>query len=230
MTQFRIEILYEDDWLLAVNKPSGILVTPNAEENRHTLTRLLSDELHRRGLRVNAHPCHRLDRETSGVILFAKGKATQKKVMKLFHEGRVEKIYLALVSGTPYHREGVIETPIDGKAARTRYRVQTSFADYSLLEVRPESGRTNQIRIHFKSIGYPLLGESRFAFRRDFAVKFKRVALHARQIGFPHPDHGRQLTVMAPVPADMRSLISGETRDSSAESDGEHKGRQGGVR
>lgn len=205
-----LDILYEDDQLLAVDKPSGLLVIPTAKAERHTLTQLLSDELHRRGLTVNAHPCHRLDRETSGVILFAKGKSMQQKVMNLFHQRLVKKTYLALVSGSPFHAQGLIELPIERKPARTRYRVSATFADFSLVEVYPETGRTNQIRIHFKSIGHPLLGESKFAFRRDFKVKFRRVALHAQKIELNHPANGLPLIIEAPLPADMRALI--ETR------------------
>lgn len=206
-----LNILYEDDLILAVDKPSGLLVIPTVRNERHTLTRLLSDELHRRGLSVNAHPCHRLDRETSGVILYAKGKAMQQAVMKLFHGRLVKKTYIALVSGTPYHREGMIDTPIERRTAVTRYRVLRAFEDFSLVEVMPETGRTNQIRIHFKSIGHPLLGESRFAFRKDFEVKFKRVALHACRIELQHPVSGKPLLVEAPLPGDMQMLIDSRT-------------------
>jgi len=209
MTPSLFEILYEDDFLLAVNKPSGLLVIPTSMVERHTLTVLLSEMLHRRGLSVNAHPCHRLDRETSGVILYAKGKSMQQKVMSQFHQGMVRKMYIAIVSGTPFHGEGVIETPIERKPALTRYRVISSFLHYSVVEVWPESGRTNQIRIHFKGMGHPLLGESKYAFRKDFKVKFKRVALHARRIELVHPLSGQKLVVEAPVPADMQGLING---------------------
>lgn len=204
-------ILYEDDQLLVVDKPSGLLVIPTIKDERHTLTRLLCDELHRRGLSVKAHPCHRLDRETSGVILYAKGKAMQQEVMKLFHQRLVKKTYLALVRGIPYHSEGTIDTAIERKSAVTRYRILQSFDGYSLLELRPETGRTNQIRIHLKSIGHPLLGESRFAFRRDFEIRFKRVALHACRVEIPHPVTGRGMVLEAPLPRDMRQLVEPRT-------------------
>ncbi len=218
MSKLPFDILFEDDQLLAVNKPSGLLVIPTAKAERHTLTVLLCDELHRRGLSVNAHPCHRLDRETSGVILYAKGKSMQQKVMDQFHKGQVGKTYIAIVSGMPFYSENVIDSPIERKPARTGYRIIASFSDYSVVEVRPETGRTNQIRIHFKSIGHPLLGESKYAFRKDFKVRFKRVALHALTLELPHPVSGRPLIITAPVPPDMQILINGPKEKTSAKS------------
>lgn len=202
-----VEILFEDESLMVVNKPSGLLVIPTDKAENRTLTNLLNRMMERRGLTVKAHPCHRLDRETSGVILYAKGKVMQQKLMALFHRQEVEKSYIALVSGVPFHQEGEINAAIERKPALTRYRTLAVHQDYSVVEVRPRTGRTNQIRIHFKGIGHPLLGESKYAFRKDFKVKFKRVALHARQIGFMHPVSGERLVVAAPLPEDMKRMM-----------------------
>jgi 23S rRNA-/tRNA-specific pseudouridylate synthase len=107
----------------------------------------------------------------------------------------------------PFHAEGELKTPIEGKPALTSYRVVAVKKGYAVVEVRPRTGRTNQIRIHFKGIGHPLLGESKYAFRKDFSIKFKRVALHAGLIELVHPVTGKKLVVEAPVPEDMKRMM-----------------------
>ena len=133
------------------------------------------------------HPCHRLDRQTSGLIIFAKGKAVQKMMMQEFKKKKVSKAYLALVDGTFPKNQGFIRNPIGGRSAFTRCQVIKRFKDFSVVEVQPITGRKNQIRLHFKQIGHPILGEDRFAFRRDFKIKAKRLCLHAQGLDFLHP-------------------------------------------
>jgi RluA family pseudouridine synthase len=191
-----IPVVYEDAWLLVANKPSGLLTVPTPRKEKRTLTSIL-----------NLYPCHRLDRETSGLIIYAKEKSVQQKMMQAFKQRKVKKKYLALVNGNPRHRQGEIDFPIEGQAAQTQYRVLAQKRGFAVVEARPFTGRTNQLRIHFKRIGHPILGDCRFAFRRDFLVKAKRLMLHAQELEFNHPLTGKQLYLSADVPEDMRALL-----------------------
>jgi 23S rRNA pseudouridine1911/1915/1917 synthase len=202
-----MEILFEDEHMLAINKPSGILVIPTPKNEKNTLTDRLNDLFEKRGLDVRAHPCHRIDRDTSGVILYAKGKKMQKKIMDLFHEKKVFKKYIAVASGMMPDDSGEIKYNIENKPAVTRYRVLKKTEEYTVCEVEILTGRTNQIRIHFKNIGHPLLGETKYAFRKDFKIKLKRTALHSQQIKFIHPETGENITIIAPIPEDMKRFI-----------------------
>ncbi|HOJ64303.1 MAG TPA: RluA family pseudouridine synthase [Spirochaetota bacterium] len=202
-----IEILYEDDWIIAVNKKAGILTIPNNKDDKNTLTSQLNELLKKRGLSLKAHPCHRLDRETSGVIIFAKGKKNQQEFMSLFHSNSVKKRYIALVRDRLDKKSGTINFKIENKEAITKYNVIKEYDGYSLVDIELFTGRTNQIRIHFKMIGHPLLGESKFAFRKDFNIKFKRVALHSEEISFFHPFLRKEITITADIPPDMKKLI-----------------------
>jgi 23S rRNA pseudouridine1911/1915/1917 synthase len=202
-----IDIIYEDDFLIAINKEPGVLVIPTPKNEKNTLTDRLNAELLKRGLSVKSHPCHRLDRDTSGVILFAKGKKMQQKIMELFHERKVSKQYVAVASGSIKNTDGEIKFNIENKPAITRYKVLKRTDDYTVCEVEILTGRTNQIRIHFKDIGHPLLGETKYAFRRDFKIRFKRTALHSFRMSFIHPGTGKQIALEAPLPEDMKVFM-----------------------
>ncbi|MBP5706253.1 MAG: RluA family pseudouridine synthase [Spirochaetales bacterium] len=201
-----IDIIYEDDFIMAVNKRPNIPVTPNQPGDKN-LTDRLSTFLAERGDTYKAHPCHRLDKETSGVVLFAKGKKSQAAMMTLFAEREIEKYYIALVRGKMAKPDGDIKTPIGGKSAWTEYHVIDEREGYSIVHIRLHTGRTNQIRIHFASIGNPLLGETKYAFRRDFTVKFRRVALHCETISFRSPFTLEPLNITANLPDDLRLMI-----------------------
>lgn len=209
----KYEIIAEDDALIVVNKPSGMLVIPAPGKDRNTLSQRLNEELDRRGIEVNAYPCHRLDAETSGVILYAKGKAVQQQMMELFKQRKVRKKYLAFVRGRVQKKHGTITFPIMNyqkqreDPAITRYQVVSMSEHFSVVEVMPETGRKNQIRIHFKQIGHPLLGERVYAFKKDFPLAFKRVALHALSLSFSHPCTGAPVTFSAPLAEDMRVFL-----------------------
>ncbi len=201
------KIIYEDEFLMGVNKPSGMLTIPTPKNEKNTLTHLLNQELEKRGLTIKAHPCHRLDRETSGIILYAKGKKMQQEIMDLFHKHQAKKLYIAFIRGIPPKKEATINITIEGKPAITKYRVIQERPGFCVVEIEPLTGRTNQIRIHFKKIGYPLLGETKYAFRKDFAIKFKRVALHAKELEFIHPQTKQKILFTAPLPDDMQKLL-----------------------
>jgi len=213
----RYRIIYEDEQLIVCDKPSGMLVIPTPAKETNTLTDLLNRELDARAVVVNAYPCHRLDRETSGLILYAKGKVAQAAMMEDFRKRAVKKAYVAFVHGQVKDKFGVIEKKILNRnknrkeSAETKYTVMERLEDFSVVEAQPVTGRTNQIRIHFKSIGHPLVGESVYAFRKDFELKFKRVALHATYLRFTHPATKKTMEFKSPLPEDMLKLLN-ETR------------------
>jgi 23S rRNA pseudouridine1911/1915/1917 synthase len=202
-----IPVAYEDDWLIILNKPAGLLTIPSPHHESRTLTSIVNEHLRERHLSCRAYPCHRLDRETSGLIIYAKGKSTQKKMMDLFKQRRVQKSYLAFIQGSLPLKKGDITTPIERMKAHTRYRVIGEGKGFSVVEVYPVTGRTNQIRIHFKSLGHPLVGETKYAFRKDFALRAKRACLHAQKLSFVHPQTGETISLGSEVPLDMRAFL-----------------------
>ncbi len=203
-----IPIIFQDEWLLVVNKPAGVLTIPAAQKNEtFTLTGLLNSEFKEKDAQAGLHPCHRLDRDTSGLIIYAKGKSIQQKAMALFHSRKVKKTYIAFVQGRMERASGEIKQRIEGKPALTRYRVIEQKDGFAIVEARPFTGRTNQIRIHFKFIGHPLVGEKKFAFRRDFSLKANRLCLHAQGLEFPHPVTGKLISLKSELPQGMKNFL-----------------------
>lgn len=202
-----IPVLYEDEWLVVLDKPSGLLVIPTPKKEKRTLTSILNEDLKAKDLPYRFHPCHRLDRETSGAIIYAKGKSVQQKMMGLFHGQKVKKRYIAFLQGKPVEAEGEIKSRIEGKPAVTYYRVIEQRKEFAVVEAEPLTGRTNQIRIHFKHIGHPVLGERKYAFRRDFKVRAKRLCLHAKALNFTHPLTGKPVYLEAALAADMERFL-----------------------
>jgi len=203
-----IPIVFEDDWLVIVDKPSGLLTIPTPKKEKRTLTSILNEDLEQRGILYRLHPCHRLDRETSGLVIYAKGKSVQKKMMDEFRDRQIKKTYIAFVAGLPAHDQGQITSNIEGASALTTYKVIGRKSGFSVVEVSPLTGRTNQIRIHFKEIGHPLLGETKFAFRRDFTIKAKRLCLHAQALEFRHPESGKIIRLEAALPQDLTAFLN----------------------
>lgn len=215
-----IRILYEDDVLFVVDKPAGMLVLPDQPQATLDLTSRLNAQFQEKGLAVRARPCHRIDKETSGLVLFAKSKQMQQRLMDQFRRRRVEKIYLAFIHGRlpavsgelksyirdtwPYQRSG------PAKLALTRYHVLSRGKGFSAVRMELMTGRTNQIRIQFSQEGHPLVGERRFARARDFDLTFRRAALHAWKMRLRHPITGVDLRWEAEVPADMQEFLRGQ--------------------
>lgn len=195
-------IVYEDSDIIVADKPSGLLTVPTPKKEKFTLSSLLK-----------AYPCHRLDRETSGLILFAKNKRSQEVLTQEFRKRKVKKRYICFARGRLDKKKGVISRPVQdnpyepARYAVTKYRALESRGDFSVVEAVPVTGRTNQIRIHFKQIGHPILGERRFAFARDFKLRFRRVALHASDLEFSHPRTGRLMSFHSDLPGDMREFL-----------------------
>lgn len=201
------DIIYEDDYIIIANKPANMLVIPAPNKKERVLTDILNELLRKRGLDIKAHPCHRLDYETSGLIIYAKGKKMQEAVMKQFHNQTVKKKYIAFVQGILKRDSAELMNQIEGKPAVTRYRVMERRKGFTVVEVEPATGRTNQIRIQFVKLGYPLVGERRFAFARDYKLKFRRTALHSSEINFTHPVTQNPLHFSAPLPDDMGTFL-----------------------
>lgn len=208
-------ILYEDDDVLVINKPAGMLTVPTPKKEKYTLTSCLGALLRGRGFQGGAYPCHRLDRDTSGIIIYAKKQSVQETMIQQFKNGLVGKAYIAFVAGIVKRTSGVISFPIENKKAVTKYKLLQKRRGYSIIEAAPGTGRTNQIRIHFAMIGHPLLGERKFAFGKDFNVKFRRAALHASTIDFRHPTSGNDLHFYCPLPDDMSRLIGGQVKENT---------------
>jgi 23S rRNA pseudouridine1911/1915/1917 synthase len=203
-----LSIVYRDEWIVVVNKPAGLLVIPSPKGETNTLTSLLNRQLSAEPAagdrpRPQAHPAHRIDRDTSGIVVYALGKSMQQKLMDQFAERLVHKTYIAVVNGVPGKKEGMLNQSIEGQDAQTRYKVLGSTAAFSVVAALPVTGRTNQIRIHFARMGHALLGDNKFGIRKDFSIQAKRTALHAYKIEFSHPVSGLPLVFSVPVPGDI---------------------------
>ena len=214
-----IPVLYEDNSYVAFDKPAGLLVVATPKKEKHTLVDIVNAEI-RPAQSEKFYPCHRLDRETSGVILFAKGHRNEELMIKQFQNMAVKKKYIAFVQGKLKNRAGEIKSYIrdfeqrkfqkdtPAKLAITRYKVLEVRRRFSIVEVVPLTGRTNQIRIHFSEIHHPLVGERKYAFGRDFELRFRRAALHALELEWQHPVYRKKIVVTAPLPEDMENFWS----------------------
>lgn len=203
----KIKVVYEDRWLLIVDKPAGLLTIPDWRGKTRTLTEIINQDLNNDTLAYRLHPCHRLDRATSGLLIYAKGKSVQKKMMQLFKERGVRKIYLAFVQGNLKVSKAKINNRIDGKFALTKYRVIGRRRDFSIVEIEPLTGRKNQIRIHFRQIRHPLVGEDKFAFRKDYKLKCNRLCLHAQGLEFSHPITQKKLSFNSELPKGLKGFL-----------------------
>jgi 23S rRNA pseudouridine1911/1915/1917 synthase len=215
------EILFEDDDLLVLNKPPGLVVHPGAGNQTHTLVNALlhhCSSLSGIGGKQRPGIVHRLDKETSGCLVVAKNDATHQALSAQFAAREVKKIYLALVAGTPKKPRGTIDAAIGrhpvqrkkmaisqtrGRIAKTDYRVLQSQGGVSLLECAIQSGRTHQIRVHLQHLGHPVLGDSLYGKK----ATAPRQMLHAWKIGFTHPHTKKRHFLEAPLPADFQAVL-----------------------
>ncbi len=208
------EILYRDDFLLAVNKLPGLLSVPGRGEDKRDSVIVRVQQRYPEALVV-----HRLDMETSGILLMARNRSMQRKLNLLFAERRIEKTYLALVSGRPAQDKGVIDKPLaadwpnrprqkidhaDGKASMTRYELIHYDREQhtSRLLLWPVTGRSHQLRVHLQSIGHPVLGDRLYA-DTDTRNRTRRLMLHALSLRFTHPETAQPLHLVCP--ADFQS-------------------------
>lgn len=223
-----LEILYEDSDLLVLDKPAGLVVHPGAGHSRGTLTAALLHHCgHLSSIGGVERPgiVHRLDKETSGVMVVAKNDVTHRDLAEQFSDRRVEKVYFAVVRGRPSWTETDLEAPIRrhpidrkrmsvtvaplGRPAGTAFTVRESNGRYSLVECRPRTGRTHQIRIHLKHLGHPVAGDPLYGKREAF----DRHLLHARFLAFDHPAKRRRVEFEAPLPEGFHNLASSPAGD-----------------
>ncbi len=215
-----VQIVFEDPWLLVVDKPVGLLTVATEKNKTNTLFTRMTAYLNR-GLGesdLRPHVVHRLDQETSGLVLFAKDEATKQSLQRDWQE--VEKIYLAVVDDTPEVAEQTISSYLTesksvqvyshdhplpgGKLATTHYRLLQSRGDLSLLEVRLGTGRKHQIRVHLSQLGHPVAGDRRY---HSTSNPCRRLCLHAHRLKFAHPHDGQPVSLISPMPARFSRLF-----------------------
>ncbi len=207
-----LTILYEDDDILVIAKEAGLLSIASAKETEATAYRQLSEHVRRDNPRSRIFIVHRLDRDTSGVMMFAKSEKVQQQLQNTWHERVSERTYIALVEGQVKRSEGVIESwlkenkalkmyssryPNDGQHAITHYKLLQACRDYSLLEVELETGRKNQIRVHMQDLGHPVAGDKKYGAKSN---PIGRLGLHAKTLAFQHPSSGEPMRFEAPAP------------------------------
>ncbi len=238
----QVPILYEDPYLLAVDKPAGLAVHPSGKRVEGTLIGILHARYPGRSEEEGPLPrlCHRLDKETSGVLLVSKDERTRGLLGRQFEERKVVKTYLAVVEGAPDRMEGIIDLPLApdpkspirlkmearrdgrGRPALTRFKVLERGERFSLLQVRPATGRQHQIRVHLAAVGHPVVGDKIYGPEERLFLKalegrltpeekerliLPRHALHAWKLRFLHPVEGEEMEITAPLPADMAGLM-----------------------
>lgn len=216
-----LNIIYEDDDLLVVDKPAGLAVHPAPGHPGHTLVNAILSHvpgLAETGDSLRPGIVHRLDKDTSGVMLVAKNEKARLDLMQQFEAHSVAKTYLVLVKGHLTPEDGIIEAPIgrdpsnrkrmavvtDGRDARTRYHVIKYMGNYTLLEVRTETGRTHQIRVHLLAIGYPVVGDATYGVKSDH---LSRQFLHACRLGFHLPSTGEYVEFTSDLPPDLAQAL-----------------------
>lgn len=217
-----VRIVYEDDELLVVDKPAGLTVHPAPGHPDGTLANAILSHLPELGIGDRQRPgiVHRLDKDTSGLLVIAKTPRALEDLSNQFKTRTVSKVYLALVKGRITPKEAVIEAPIGrdrshrermsvvdsahGREARTIYRVIEYLNDYSLLEVKPETGRTHQIRVHLAAVGYPVVGDAVYGVRSPLVG---RQFLHAHRLRFRLPSSGEMVEFISGLPADLQKAL-----------------------
>ncbi|MGG3282793.1 RluA family pseudouridine synthase [Paenibacillus solani] len=219
-----LEVAYEDADVIVVNKPRGMVVHPAPGHSSGTLVNALMYHCKDlSGINGELRPgiVHRIDKDTTGLIMAAKNDKAHASLAAQLKEHSVNRRYLALVHGNISHDQGTIDAPIgrdphdrklytvtdrNSKRAVTHFTVVERFGDYSLLELKLETGRTHQIRVHMKYIGYPLVGDP--VYGKSKGIKLNGQALHAAVLGFVHPSSGEYMEFLAPMPDDMEELLS----------------------
>jgi 23S rRNA pseudouridine1911/1915/1917 synthase len=215
-----LKIVYEDDDLMVIDKPAGLVVHPGAGQPDRTLLNALLAHAPRLAGVPRAGIVHRLDKDTSGLLVVAKTVQAQAELARQLAERSVRRVYFAVVHGDP-PASGVVDAAIGrdvrsrvrmavsqrGKPARTLYRVIERFGHAALLECRLETGRTHQIRVHLQHIRHPLVGDAVYRRGTRHGLSFPRQALHAGELALTHPRTGKAMAWRAPLPRDMKRLL-----------------------
>jgi len=217
-----VKILYEDDYLLVIDKPADMVVHPSFGHRQGTLVNAILNHIRERDRYTDERPgiVHRLDKGTTGVIIVAKDRKTQEALSRQFHDRSVEKVYRALVEGAVKEEGGVVEGQIGrhprqrqrmalvarkGRYSLSRFKVIRRLSGFTYVEVYPQTGRTHQIRVHMGHIGHPIVGDDLYGRRAKRLAG--RPLLHAYRIAFDHPASGNRITAEAPVPADIEEFV-----------------------
>lgn len=216
-----LEVVYEDNDVLIINKQPGLVVHPSAGNQEHTLVNaLLGRQMQLSDINKNRPGIvHRLDKDTSGLLVIAKNNASHLKLAKQFAQHSIQRKYMAIVCGRVEFDEDVIEAPIgrhplkrksmavsfvpNTKYAKTFYKTLKRSRNFSLLELRPFTGRTHQLRVHLAYLGYPILGDTKYGMNNNFS----RLALHAQEIGFIHPSTNKLVHFTSKLPAEFQDFI-----------------------
>ncbi len=225
-------IVWRDEHLLVVDKPAGLVVHPARGHREGTLAQLLAGTLgwtgktgaRSGGESERAGIVHRLDRDTSGLMVLARDEVSHARLQAALRRREIEREYVALVEGTPPARSGTIEAPIgrhprvrtrmavDGvgaREARTHFTLERRLAETSLLRLRLDTGRTHQIRVHLQAIGHPVCGDPEYGTGdRDSTLGLERQFLHAVRLAFAHPITGERLELSSPLPDDLRAALA----------------------
>ena len=217
--QGSVDILYEDEDLLVVNKAPGVAVHPGMGQGVYTLGNFLLFYYDQEGIPADFHPVHRLDRGTSGLMVVAKHALAQDRLREELHSSAFDRTYLAVCDGVPPESGGSVDLPIgrsegsvlrrevrpDGLSARTDYTVLREGHGRALLQLHLHTGRTHQIRVHMAALGCPLTGD--FLYGTEDPSLIARAALHSAALTFRHPITGAQLSFSLPLPEDMAQLL-----------------------
>ena len=214
-----LDLVYEDEDLVVLNKAPGVPVHPGPGHFDDTICNFLLYYYDSAGIEADAHPVHRLDRGTSGLLAVAKHAHAQEVLKNQLHTAAFRREYLAVCRGAPSPAAGVVDAPLgpkpgslveqmvrpDGKPARTRYETLAVYGGRALLRLELDTGRTHQIRVHLAHLGHPLLGD--FLYGTEDPDLIPRPALHSWRLALRHPITGKELLFTAPVPADMAGLL-----------------------
>ena len=214
-----LRIAFQDEHLIIVDKGPGLVVHPARGHREDTLSQLLSP-LIAGGEPERAGIVHRLDRDTSGLLVVARSQEVHRRLQAALASRRIEREYLALVEGRPPARTGTIEAPIgrdprirtrmsvggvSPREARTHFTLERALAGTSLLRLRLETGRTHQIRVHLQAIGHPVVGDPEYGTAGMLGLE--RQFLHATRLSFEHPVTGARVDVQSPLPTDLQSAL-----------------------
>ena len=213
-------VAYQDDHLLVIDKAPGLVIHPARGHREGTLAQLLAG-LAAGGEEGRAGIVHRLDRDTSGLLVVSRSDEAHRLLQAALAERRIEREYLALVEGRPPARSGTIEAPIgrdervrtrmtvggvSPREARTHFTLERALADTTLLRLRLETGRTHQIRVHLQAIGHPVCGDPEYG--TPGLLGLERQFLHAARLSFEHPFTGAPVEVLSPLPADLQRALA----------------------
>lgn len=221
-TKMSLDIIFEDDGLLILNKPAGIAVHPSILHYEDSLSNGVKFYFNNIGLKRKIRPVNRLDLNTSGLIIFAKNEYVQECLIKQMQDGTFKKEYIAIVSGHFLKSSGTIDLPIarkknsiiercisfEGQEAITDYNVLKEFNNYSIVKCYLKTGRTHQIRVHMSAIGHPLIGDTLYGVS---SPDISRQALHSYKLCFVHPVSHKNLEFVCNLPNDMNQIFKNET-------------------